>query len=297
MINKKRVLILGGSGVLGRHLVYHFLNDGRYKISATYNSVRKLPAFFSDIKLIKFNYFKDDKLFLSKNKFDYVINCIAITPQRRKNSSLEEMYYVNSLLPSEILNNLSNESLFINISTDSVFSGKPSVINECGSYSESAECKPLDDYGISKALGEVHTNNSLNIRTAFIGYGNKKYLLDWFLSQKKGSKINGYVNYKCSLISAAELSKAVSFLAENYVIGTVNVGSEVISKYDALCVIRKVFNKLIDIVPTDEPKINRSLDCTKLKNLGFIPKDFETQIIELKELYAKFRTNRQYTKV
>ena len=72
---------------------------------------------------------------------------------------------INSSLPN-FLSNLSIKFSFklIHISTDCVFDGKK------GNYKETSIPNSTDDYGFSKSLGEVYSENCITLRTSIIGH-------------------------------------------------------------------------------------------------------------------------------
>ena len=114
---------------------------------------------------------------------------------------------VNSVLPnvlSEIKNMYANKNLqVIHVTTDCVYNGKT------GGYDENSPHECIDDYSMSKSLGE--NKNLTNIRTSIIGeeITYKKSLLEWVRSNKAGSTIYGYVNHLWNGVTCLELAKFI----------------------------------------------------------------------------------------
>ena len=77
------------------------------------------------------------------------------------------------------------------IATDCVYSGKK------GSYNEDDLHDALDVYGKTKSLGEAQSPNLLNIRCSIIGPEQGKHvsLLEWFLTQEPGAKLQGFAHH------------------------------------------------------------------------------------------------------
>ena len=95
---------------------------------------------------------------------DIIINCAGVIPQASKQRILDSKQYfkINSLFPvilSQICNSL--QVKMIHITTDCVFSGK------IGNYNENSIHDEINDYGMSKSLGELC--KATIIRTSIIG--------------------------------------------------------------------------------------------------------------------------------
>ena len=126
MEKRIKILILGISGMLG-HQVYKYLNNEKIcKLSG----VGKKEGFFD----IDVNNFSELKKILKKLKPNIVINCIG--KLKNTNSSVEDIYRTNSLLPKFLeINSHIIKFKIIHISTDCVFLGTK------GSYKEKDFCE------------------------------------------------------------------------------------------------------------------------------------------------------------
>ena len=159
------------------HQVYKYLNNEKIcKLSG----VGKQKGFFD----IDVNNFSKLKKILNKFKPNIVINCIG--KLKNTNSSVEDIYKTNSLLP-KFLESYSHLLKFkvIHISTDCVFGTK-------GNYKEKDFCDAKDHYGISKILGEIKSKNVINIRTSIIGFETKKETRSFGMVLFPKRKIQGY---------------------------------------------------------------------------------------------------------
>jgi len=203
-------------------------------------------------------------------KPDVVINAIGIIKQLPKANDIIETLKINSIFPhqlSEIVNEV--KARLICISTDCVFNG------EKGNYNEEDVSDAYDLYGKSKNLGEVIGDNTLTIRTSIIGREIKTThsLVEWFLSNK-GKKIKGYKNAVFSGFPVIILAEILADLIINQkdLNGLYHISSEPINKFDLLELLKKEYQIPIEIKPSFEVKIDRSLDSTKFRNAtGFKP--------------------------
>jgi dTDP-4-dehydrorhamnose reductase len=196
---------------------------------------------------------------------DYVINCIGIVKQSNLAQNFHESIAINSLLPHQLedLGRIYHFRL-IHISTDCVFDGKSS------NYKESDLSNANDLYGKTKYLGEVKYGTGITLRTSIIGHEitNKNIgLVDWFLSQSVSVK--GYTKSIFSGLTTTELTKIILDIVIKKEIesGLYQVASAPISKYDLLNLISIVYNKKINIIPSEELIINRSLDGSRFSNI------------------------------
>lgn len=276
-----KILILGSTGLLGHMLFNVFSESSELQVFGTIRNDNLRSCFNENYQkklLLEGNLLSDDTIFtlLEKIKPDVVINCISA--RNRKNVNLKEMIGALSFFPKQLsfLANLFNFKL-IHISSDGVFSGVK------GNYSELDIPDPADDYGLAKFLGEDISNTSLVLRTTFIGpeliY--KEGFFEWFLVQ---NECIGYTQYIFSALTTSFLS---TFLLETVLNnmnlrGIYHIGSEPISKFDLMQLIVKKFNKKTKITADDSIKINRSLNCNKLKKrVDFSPPKWSDLINEL----------------
>ena len=288
---KKKILILGCSGMLGHTLFFYLLSKKNLNI---YGSTTDLK-YFAKLK----NNFKKKIICLNirnilslekiihQIKPNYVINCTGIIKQKINFTKSENVYFVNSIIP-KFLNFMAdvNNFKFLQISTDCIYIGRK------GNYREIDPPDAKDLYGISKFFGEVKSYNSGTIRTSIIGpeIKNKISLLEWFLSQNK--KTNGFENVYFSGFTTLELSKLIYryFIIKNYLLNNLyHFSSKKISKYKLLCIIKIIYRKNIEIIKKKVTRIDRSLNSTlfKKKNRLKIKFNWEKMIIEMKKLKKK----------
>lgn len=193
---------------------------------------------------------------------DVVVNCIGMLVKACENS-IQNAITVNTLLP-KFLDELYKDSntQVIHISTDCVFNGK------AGNYTDDTSPNETHIYGKSKHRGEIRNDKDLTIRTSIIGLelGDKPNskdnsgLIHWFLSQPKGSFIQGYSECYWSGISTLELADAIVWYLENPSHGLHQVSRDKkISKFDLLTLANDVFERNLIIEVSSEKKVDKSL--------------------------------------
>ena len=146
-----------------------------------------------------------------------------------------------------------------------------------GNYTETDIHDPVDIYGKSKSLGEVVSDNFLNIRCSIIGpeLNNKSSLLEWFLAINESEAVNGYNHHFWNGVTTLQFAQ----LCERIIIGNEFDSlrklnhvlhyciNESVSKYQLLLIFREVFKKNIEIIKIDDSKkMDRTLASVYLKN-------------------------------
>jgi dTDP-4-dehydrorhamnose reductase len=164
------------------------------------------------------------------------------------------------------------------ISTDCVFSG------DKGGYREEDQPDPVDLYGRTKLLGEVSSEGALTLRTSMIGLGlyRKTSLVDWFLAQR--GRVLGYRKAIFSGLTTRELSRVIRMVLEKHpqVSGLYHLSAAPIDKHTLLTKLRERLGKSIEIVPVDEPRIDRSLDSTRFRRVfSYKPPEWDAMLDEL----------------
>lgn len=206
-----------------------------------------------------------------------IVNAVGIIKQLPTSKNVIKTLSVNSIFPHRLAEMaLEFGSRLICISTDCVFSG------EKGNYKEEDIPDALDLYGKSKNLGEVAEENCLTIRTSIIGreLETSHSLVEWFLSNE-GKKVKGFQN---AIFSGFPTIVLAEILAEVIVehkdlSGLYHVSSEPINKLDLLELLKKEYRANIEIEPSADLKIDRSLDSSKFRNeTGFQPMSWEQMI-------------------
>ncbi|AFB21256.1 dTDP-4-dehydrorhamnose reductase family protein [Rickettsia canadensis] len=281
-----KILILGVTGMLGNS-IFRFLScDKQFDVYGTVRDNSARSYFSQDLsdKLITNVVVENHDSFVkafNKIKPDIVINCIGLVKQLVDVGDPLKALPINSLLPHRLagLCDLVGSRL-IHISTDCVFSGKK------GNYKESDFPDCYDLYGRSKLLGEVDYPNTITLRTSIIGHelaGNRS-LTNWFLSAE--GSVKGFEKAIYSGFPTVELARIIrDFVLPNKELrGLYHVASKPINKLGLLKLVAEIYNKEIDIIPSDELVIDRSLDATRFNEVtGYTPPNWRELV---KNMYA-----------
>ena len=237
-----KILILGHTGMLG-HMVQKYLNKFDYEISTT---THRWPS--NELKLLIKNY-----------DGDYIINCIGAIHQRTKN------FEVNWELP-----------IYLDVSSN------------CRVIHPGTDCEmDLDEYGTSKRISKNFIINdgvrTKSITTSILGpeLNTNFSLMGWFLSQKKGTTLNGYSKYMWNGNTTLTWSKYCNDLIlnwEKYNNDTI-LSSECVSKKEILDSLNEVFNRENKIINDDSVVFNKCLFS------DYVTPHIKKQIMELKEFY------------
>ena len=248
---KKRILILGGTGMAG-HVVYLYLSSlSKYEI---YNTVFRKKLTDDSIIMNATDPIAIDRV-VADVMPDIVINCIgALVRESREHP--DNAILLNAWLPNYLQEVCRNHGAkLIHISTDCVFSGRK------GHYTETDFRDADDVYGRSKALGEINNNQDLTIRTSIIGpelKENGEGLFHWFMTQKE--PVYGFKTAIWGGVTTLELAKAIDYAIENNNVGLVQLSNgEGISKYDLLCLVRDIWHRDIEIIPDNRNNIDKSI--------------------------------------
>lgn len=284
---KPRVLILGGSGMLGHKIWFNFKNtfDTYVTLRQPFEEYTPLNIFEAQKSFANVDVKDREKLetLIADLKPDVIINCIGIVKQLPSSKDPILSIKINSLLPHELekICKLYNSKL-IHISTDCIFEGGK------GNYSEEEPSRVDDLYGITKLLGEVNAPPTLTLRTSIIGRELSRHagLLEWFLSRRPKEKIQGYQNAIFSGFTTTVLAKTLSWIIQNHIhlTGIYHLSSYPISKYELLKKLQKAFKMDIELIPFEDYYCDRSLNANHFnKETGFIPPSWDEMIAGLKE--------------
>ena len=279
-----RLLILGGSGMLGHQLWrrLHSQHD-------TWVTLRRPVAdfavhnLFDEAKAIQFDDITDDTALeraLGQAKPEAVINCVGLIKQRDEASDEALTLRVNAEFPHRLAKRCGEAGArLIHFSTDCIFAGTK------GNYTESDPSDAADLYGQSKHQGEVADAHSATLRTSVIGHelATNLALLDWFLS-KRGQAISGFTKAIYSGFTTLEMARIVDRILTQHpaLSGVWHVASNPISKFALLQLCREKFGWEGVIEPNDEFVCDRSLNADRFNQAtGYTPPSWEAMISEL----------------
>lgn len=276
-------------------MVYDYLQQCTdFEVAGTLRDNSSNKFFCEDDSIYNFDGTKDINCQLSDilEAFvpDYVINCIGIIkPYCRDNDmkGVQAAIAINALFPHQlsiICSNIVPNCKIIQIATDCVFSGKGSY------YTESSVHDAFDVYGKTKSLGEVRSDNLLNIRCSIIGIELKGRLslLEWFLSHPQKSLLKGFTHHQWNGVTTLQYAQfCENIIAKrrfqeyrelNHTVHyTVN---NAVNKYELLKIFNEVYKKnyIIEKVSDIGEAINRTISSE------FIPTASISMVNAIREL-------------
>jgi dTDP-4-dehydrorhamnose reductase len=260
-----RVLVMGATGMLG-HAAVEMLAE-RFEVAGSVRDVEEARRHALPAELVAFDADTGnlDEL-LERVRPDAVLNAIGLVKQLPAGQSPRTAIRINALFPHELAAACATAGArLIHISTDCVFSGR---LAAPARYGEDDIADACDVYGRSKLLGEVLEPPGLTLRTSFIGHEleRRSGLLEW-LAGCDGEQVSGFANARFSGLTARELSRLIVrvLLEQPDLSGLWHVAGDPIDKHDLLLRLRDVLGLSCDIVPRDEPVINRVLDSARFE--------------------------------
>ncbi|MDT0294038.1 SDR family oxidoreductase [Mesonia ostreae] len=260
---KKKVLVLGATGMLGHQVVYRLDNNPDFEVvNVSYRNKLNSNTIILDLN----NKSKLEDL-LKDEKPTYVINCVGVLI-KGANSNPANAIYLNSYLPhflAQVCDDINAK--LIHISTDCVFSG------DKGGYTEKDEKDGKDIYAKTKALGEVENTKHLTLRTSIIGpelKENGEGLFHWFMEQE--GETNGFTQAIWSGVTTTELAKVIEQSIKQELQGLYHVtNSKSINKFELLKLFKKETGKAVKINEVEGKAVNKSFVDTQRDLKRIIP--------------------------
>lgn len=281
-----KVLILGATGMLGHKLVQclseHF--EVFSTIRGSFDQIERYRLFHREMIIEEVD--ATDATLLEKVIADVtpdiVINAIGVVKQVPSAKDVITTLELNSILPQRLAI-LSKKFGFrlIHFSTDCVFDGGR------GMYNEQDTPNALDLYGKSKQLGEISQENVLTIRSSIIGreLNTSHSLIEWFLSNR-GGRVFGYTTAIYSGFPTIVIADIIKGLIVDHpsLCGVHHIASEPINKYELLGLVDEFYDAAVEIEPSDQLVIDRSLDGSAFNSItGFQPEGWPAMIQKMAE--------------
>ena len=182
-INKQfmiKILILGSSGIIGKHLYKRLRNN------------KKINLLHTGIKKRKFDFTKKTQLenFITNKKPNLIINAIGLTNIEKCENNNKISKQINFEIIKNIYNLKNKKKLnfnLIHISTDHFYDGTKSKKNK-----ETSKIFTKNNYSKHKRMAEITClkNNALIFRTNFFGksISKNKSFSDWVVESFKSKK-------------------------------------------------------------------------------------------------------------
>lgn len=261
------ILVLGGTGMLGHTLFERLSERDELDVHATARDAaalteRTAPERRGSIHPgIDATRFETLEQVIAAVRPAVVINAIGIVRQVPAAADAVASMEINARLPHRLAETCAAVGArLIHIGTDCVFSGAR------GAYIELDAPDPTDLYGRSKLLGEP-AGGALTLRISIIGHElrSRHGLLEWFLAQT--GTATGFRRAIFSGLTTVELARVLAdvVLPHPELAGVLHLSSAPISKFELLELIARRYDKRIDVVPADEPVIDRSLDSSRFR--------------------------------
>jgi dTDP-4-dehydrorhamnose reductase len=261
--NRSRVVVLGGTGMLGLTVVEHLADEG-FAVAATSRDPERvappLRSLFSEYSVERGGL---ADVLRQLGPGDSVVNCVGLIKHHiddNSSSDRREAVRVNSEFPYELAN-LAETTGFriIQIATDCVFSGST------GQYSEHSPHDAGDVYGQSKSLGEVPSDQVLNLRCSIIGpeLETNVSLLNWILSHPAGSSFSGYLDHVWNGVTTLAFARVVAGMLRttNAMSGTVHlVPADSVNKFQLSEMVLAAFGR--DGVTVQPTQTGNGIDRT-----------------------------------
>ena len=204
-----KVLVLGGSGMLGSMVVDVISREAGLAVTASVRSAAMEHALAPRFPGVAFRMF-EPSAGVSPELFEgqaWVVNAIGITkPLIRDDRAddIERAIEINARLPHQVARAArATGARVLQIATDCVYSGAR------GGYVESDAHDALDVYGKSKSLGETFYDNVHHLRCSIIGPEPKdfKFLIEWFRRQPSSSQLNGFMNHQWNGVTTLHFAR------------------------------------------------------------------------------------------
>jgi dTDP-4-dehydrorhamnose reductase len=273
---------MGATGMLG-HMSVNVLADD-FEVVASVRDVEAARRHDLPARLVGFNVGDDLHALLERVAPDAVLNAIGLVKQLPAGQSPVSAIRLNALFPHELAEACTSVGArLIHVSTDCVFSG---ALPAPARYVEDDLPDARDVYGRSKLLGEVVEPPSLTLRTSIIGHELERAsgLLEWFAGSD-GQEVFGFSNARFSGFTTRELSRVVVRVLREHgeLSGLWHVAADPINKHELLVRLRDVLGVSCEVVPREEPVINRALDAGRFEAAtGYRAPSWDEMLAELR---------------
>lgn len=251
-MRRKKVIILGCTGMLGSMLLRMFAGKNNLDVKATYRNVNALASLKRRYPSIDYSQLDVEKASLRRivvalEGAEWVVNAIGLIKPYIHDDNPDEInraIRVNALFPHTLSKAVQETgSHVLQIATDCVYSGQK------GQYRENDPHDCQDVYGKTKSLGEVFESHYYHLRCSIIGPEVQGHysLLDWLLKHQQGAHINGFINHRWNGITTLQFARICLGIITNrrFSLSHVQhvVPADSISKADLLRLIAKEYKR------------------------------------------------------
>jgi len=270
-----RVLVLGGSGMLGSMVLDVLSRNSALRVRATARDAALVEACGQRIEGVEWSLLdalRANNTALRDVLADarWVVNAIGLTKPCIHDDNAAEVdraVRVNALFPHRLARAAkATGARVLQIATDCVYSG------DKGSYCETDPHDAHDAYGKTKSLGEVPATVMRHLRCSIIGPEPKenKFLLAWFLGQQADGQVGGYTNHAWNGVTTLHFAR----LCEGIILHKPKLPrmqhvlpGDTVSKCELLGCFANAYGRIdVTITPTEaDVVIDRTLATTDAK--------------------------------
>ena len=256
---RTKVVVLGGSGMLGSMVADLLARDEELEVAATARDADAAGRMAEWIPTVRWEVFDARGVDVGPLLADHgwVVNAIGIIKPFIHDddpAEVERAVEVNALFPHLLARRAAETGArVLQIATDCVFSGAK------GEYVEGDPHDALDVYGKTKSLGEVPAPHVHHLRCSIVGpeAGGRRSLLEWFRGQPHGAELRGYRNHRWNGVTTLQFARICH--------GVVTRGSEPprvqhvvpaasVTKLDLLELFAQAYDRSdVTIAPADAP--------------------------------------------
>jgi len=283
-----RVLVVGASGMLGHEAIRTLAPD--FEVWGSCRNPAALPDLGIPAERIVGGLDATDSgaaaALVEQVRPDLVINAVGVVKQVAAAKAAVPSITVNSLWPHLLADACERSGArMVHFSTDCVFSGAT------GGYREDDTPDAADLYGRSKLLGEVTDRaNVITLRTSIIGWqiGEPTGLVGWFAAHRS-EPLKGFTKAVFSGLTTRAVTEMIRdvVLPDEALSGLWHVSANPIDKYTLLSRLAESLGWEVDLTPSDELVIDRSLDSTRFRErTGWTPPTWDTMLAQLAVEYS-----------
>lgn len=242
----KKILIIGGTSLLGNQLILDLQKD--FDLTATYHK-NKINEKLS-VETVSLN-IRDNvsiKKIITSSYYDFVLHCVSQGDVDYCEKNKKEAWKINVLATKHIADVCYRQKTrLVYFSTNAIYDGV------AGNYSEDSRTKPINYYGKTKLLGENMVKKSgvsyiilrLNTMFGWNTLGQRENPAVWIIKNLKNSKkIKVVDDVYNNHLWVGFVSKIIRKVLKNWPNNEVfNIaGSECISRYEFALKVAKIFN-------------------------------------------------------
>jgi nucleoside-diphosphate-sugar epimerase len=276
-----KVLILGGSGLLGKSLVQYFINHN-FQVGALSRHCKSKNNRFINYAVDVLNY---EKLELVVSQYDFVINCIG-----QITNPIHECVSINTKGITNIVEAVKkNGNYLIHLSTVSVYGSSSTVTEETAVEPESVygSLKYFSEYQISQNLTNYVILRISNLYGKFQIKGILAYILRSFHNNEKALFFNNDGSLKRYYLHIDDLTYIIKLILYKRLKGIYNlIGSDFLTIKQLITLSEKVLDYSFDVQyeakrpienidKVDNSKLEEQVDCLLQHNIENYLKEFK----------------------